>query len=177
MSHVYYTQQDICNFFIATKYFPKEIVLLIFIGFYQLILYVYFYSKIKRNPLNTCLCKGGRSQYLVGIKKFRIGSYFCIMYTLQQNNIILNCRGVHGSGWEDFLTQPTMVGQKKFNPIQPTWVGLGWTIFLLLLLLNWAEKNVKMKLCFSPTLLVCLETFLFNLNIIKSWGVCFLKNI
>ena len=24
-----------------------------------------------------------------------------------------------GSGWGDFLTQPTMVGQKKFNPTQP----------------------------------------------------------
>ena len=24
-----------------------------------------------------------------------------------------------GSGWRDFLTQPTMVGLKKFNPIQP----------------------------------------------------------
>jgi len=42
VSHVYYTKQDICNFFIGTKYFPKEIVPLIFIGFYQLILYIYF---------------------------------------------------------------------------------------------------------------------------------------
>ena len=24
-----------------------------------------------------------------------------------------------GSGWGDFLTQPTMLGLKKFNPIQP----------------------------------------------------------
>ena len=38
------------------------------------------------------------------------------------------CRGVHESDWGDFLTQPTMVGQKKIqpNPTQPTWVGLGW---------------------------------------------------
>ena len=41
------------------------------------------------------------------------------------------CMGRIGSGWEEFLTQPTMVGQKKPNPThhisptQPTWVGLG----------------------------------------------------
>ena len=64
------------------------------------------------------------------------------------------------SDLEDFLTQPTMIGQKKFNPTQsspsyksnptqPTWDGLGqvepmgWTnlLLLLLLLLNWVEKN------------------------------------
>ena len=56
------------------------------------------------------------------------------------------------SGLKDFLTQPTMIGQKKFNPTQsspsyksnptqPTWDGLGqvepmgWTNLLLLLLL------------------------------------------
>ena len=73
------------------------------------------------------------------------------------------CMGWVGLGWEDFLTQPTMVGQKKFNPtqpiievqpnpMQPTWVGLGrvepmgWTkILLLLLLLNWVEKKYKYK--------------------------------
>ena len=32
---------------------------------------------------------------------------------------ILRSRGVHGSGWGDFLTQPTMVGKKKFNSTQP----------------------------------------------------------
>ena len=32
---------------------------------------------------------------------------------------------VHGSSWGDFFTQPTMVGQKKFNPTQPAWFGLG----------------------------------------------------
>ena len=46
------------------------------------------------------------------------------------------CMGRVGSGCGDFLTQPTMVGQKKPNPTQPitlvqpnptqpTWVGLG----------------------------------------------------
>ena len=50
-------------------------------------------------------------------------------------------KGVHGSDWGDFLAQPTVVGKKKFNPTQPTWVRLGWveplgwTIFLFLLLL------------------------------------------
>ena len=38
-----------------------------------------FLNNNKRNPLNSRLCKGGRSQYLVGIKN-----------TLPQNNIILN---------------------------------------------------------------------------------------
>ena len=64
---------------------------------------------------------------------------------------LVKARGVHGSGW-GFLTQPTMVGQKKIqpnlinhiNPTRPTWVGLnpwvGQFFFLLLLLLNWAEK-------------------------------------
>ena len=35
-----------------------------------------------------------------------------------------------------------MVGQKKFNPNQPTWVGLNpWVGQILLLLLNWVEKK------------------------------------
>ena len=38
-----------------------------------------FLNNNKRNPLNSHLCKGGRSQYLVGKKN-----------TLPQNNIILN---------------------------------------------------------------------------------------
>ena len=67
----------------------------------------------------------------------------------------LNTRGVHGLGWGDFLTQPTMVGQKKFNPTQPNLthmgrVGSGWTHgfdkILLLLLLNWVEKNININI-------------------------------
>ena len=38
---------------------------------------------------------------------------------------------------EGILTQPIMVGQKKFNPTHMGWVEpLGWTFLLLLLLLN-----------------------------------------
>ena len=29
------------------------------------------------------------------------------------------CMGRVGSGWGDFLTQPTMMGQKKFDSTQP----------------------------------------------------------
>ena len=42
---------------------------------------------------------------------------------------------------EGILTQPIMVGQKKFNPTQPTWVGsgrvepLGWTIFIIIIII------------------------------------------
>ena len=65
-------------------------------------------------------------------------------------------RGVHRSGWGDFLTQPAMVGQKnltqpnslhKSNLTHMGRVGSGWTHkfdkFFLLLLLNWVEKKYK----------------------------------
>ena len=66
---------------------------------------------------------------------------------------LVKARGVHGLGW-GFFTQPTVVGQKKFNQTQSiTYIqlnphGLGWThgldnFFLLLFLLNWAEKNIS----------------------------------
>ena len=60
-----------------------------------------------------------------------------------------------GSGWRDFLTQPAMVSQKKFNQTQPNpthmgRVGSSWTRgfdnLLLLLLLNWVEKNININI-------------------------------
>ena len=42
---------------------------------------------------------------------------------------------------EGILTQPIMVGQKKFIPTQPTWVGSGrveplcWTIFIIIIII------------------------------------------
>ena len=34
-----------------------------------------------------------------------------------------------------------MVGLKKFNPTQPTWVGLGWTIFLFIIIIKLSIKK------------------------------------
>ena len=67
-----------------------------------------------------------------------------------------------GSGWGDFLTQPTMVGKKKIqlnsthhiSPTQPNpthmgRIGSGWTRGfdnLLLLLLDWVEKNININI-------------------------------
>ena len=70
-------------------------------------------------------------------------------------------RGVHGSGWVELrgFFDPTRHDKLKkiqpnpthhISPTQPIWVGLGrvepmgWIIFLLLLLLNWAEKNITL---------------------------------
>ena len=58
-------------------------------------------------------------------------------------------RSVHGSGWEDFLTQPTMVGQKKFNPTQPNPTqpnphGLGWVgldNFFIIIIIKLSRKK------------------------------------
>ena len=48
-----------------------------------------------------------------------------------------------------------MVGQKKFNPTQPTWIRLGRVepmdlTFLLLLLLNLVEKNININILKKP---------------------------
>ena len=62
------------------------------------------------------------------------------------------CMDRVGSDWGDFLTPPIMVGQKKFNLTQPTWVRLNpwvWQI-LLLLLLNWVEKNININILKKP---------------------------
>ena len=70
------------------------------------------------------------------------------------------CMGQVRSGWEDFLTQPTMVGQKKnstqpnpshkSNPTHIGQVGSSWTHgfdkFSLLLLLYWVEKNININI-------------------------------
>ena len=55
-------------------------------------------------------------------------------------------RSVHGSSWGDFFTQPTMVGQKKFNPTQPNPHGLGWVgldNFFFIIIIKLAEKNTS----------------------------------
>ena len=66
---------------------------------------------------------------------------------------LVKAKGVHGSGWGFFY--PTHYGGSKkiqpnpihhINPTQPAWVGLNpWVgqFFLLLLLLNLAEKNIS----------------------------------
>ena len=47
-----------------------------------------------------------------------------------------------GSGWGDFLTQPTMVGKKKFNLTQLTWVEfglvepMGWKFFFITIIIK-----------------------------------------
>ena len=71
VSHMYYPRQDIYHLFIATKHFYKEIVLkcqllldnLLSINFIYL-----FLNNNKRNPLNSHLCKGGRSQFFLNKK-------------------------------------------------------------------------------------------------------------
>ena len=60
---------------------------------------------------------------------------------------VLVHKGVLGLGWGDFLTQPIMVGQKKFNPTQPnpTHMGrvepLGWTIFIIIIIIKLSRKK------------------------------------
>ena len=56
--------------------------------------------------------------------------------------MIIN-RDVHGSGWEDFLIQPTMVGQK--NSTQPNPHGSGWThgfdkFFIIIIIIKLSKK-------------------------------------
>ena len=52
-----------------------------------------------------------------------------------------------GSGWGDFFTQPTMVGKKKFNLTQPTWVGfglvepMGWKFFFSTIIIKLSRKK------------------------------------
>ena len=56
------------------------------------------------------------------------------------------CMGQVGSSWGDFLTQPTMVGQKK-NSTQPnpTHMGrvepMGWTIFFITIIIKLSRKK------------------------------------
>ena len=63
---------------------------------------------------------------------------------------LVKAKGVHGLGW-GFLTQPTMVGQKKIqpnlinhiNPTRPTWVGLNpWVgqFFFITIIIKLSRK-------------------------------------
>ena len=55
---------------------------------------------------------------------------------------VLVHKGVHGLGWGDFLTQPIMVGQKKFNPTHMGRVEpLGWTIFIFIIIIKLSRKK------------------------------------
>ena len=53
--------------------------------------------------------------------------------------------GQVGSGLGDFLAQPAMVGQKKFNLTHIGWVGLGWTygfeIFFITIIIKLSRKK------------------------------------
>ena len=62
---------------------------------------------------------------------------------------------MHGSGWGDFLTQPTMVGQKKFNPnpshkSNPTHMGrvkpVGLTNFIIIIIIKLSKKNININI-------------------------------
>ena len=69
---------------------------------------------------------------------------------------------MHGSGWGDF--DPTHHGGSKkiqpnpihhISPTEPNPHGSGWThvfdkLLLLLLLLNWVEKNININILKKP---------------------------
>ena len=59
------------------------------------------------------------------------------------------------SGWEDFLTQPTMVSQKKFNPTQPNphesgWVGLNPWVWQIIIIIKLSKKNININILKKP---------------------------
>ena len=67
-------------FLLLPKIFGKKLCFQLLFDNLLSINFIYlFLNNNKKNPLQSHLCKGGRSQYLVGIKN-----------TLPQNNIILN---------------------------------------------------------------------------------------
>ena len=66
------------------------------------------------------------------------------------------CIGWVGLDWGDFLTQPTMVGQKnltqpnpshKSNPTHMGWVGSNWTHeldnFFITIIIKLSRKNIS----------------------------------
>ena len=77
-------------------------------------------------------------------------------YWSRENTDLL--KSVHGSGWVDFLTQPTMVGQKKFNLTQPNphglgWVGLNpwvWQMFFIIIITLSRKKNININILKKP---------------------------
>ena len=76
-------------------------------------------SSLSKKQDEKCKFIKAQQLHLLSLRRLFQPRVLDTCLTVSRQLLFVEVRGEHGLGWRDFLTQPTMVGKKKFNPTQP----------------------------------------------------------